>query len=514
MNTILTLYICLYSILSIAQINEVEMLPDGIIFPRMNTAQRNALSPVEGQAIYNTQTNTIESYDGSQWTTGSSNSTPSIVSDSDGDTYIDTEESTDDDIIRFKVKALEVMRHDGQTLHFINNGQSVFIGENAGVADDLSDNRNTFVGSLSGQANTIGTQNVAVGHQALKANITGSSNIAIGLQALQKNKNSNNVAIGFNAARDNNNGNKNIAIGHFSGFVNQDGNQNTFIGYEAGRNTSTTTSGSVMIGHQAGMNEVANDRLYIANDNTTAPLIYGEFDNGKVEMNANTEVNGDAQINGTLKVNDPTQTGYALPTTDGIADQVLQTNGNGSVAWSALPSSNSGTSTCVDTEPHSALPIGKREFYMKIDEAPSNHPNGYAGLDQKEIISYGYEFKQLPGNSGNSCNNLFFKIRKEVDRATPKLRKMTYTGQILIDPILYVFQELNNQIKSELKFEFDELIINSVETKVMYAGNNQYRLYEVIDFKVTDNLKIVYYLYDPNTGQPTGTIEEEFNCTN
>lgn len=514
MNTLFTLYICLYSIVSFAQINEVEVLPEGIVFPRMNTTQRNALSPVEGQVIYNTQTNTIDSYDGSQWTTGSSTGTPSIISDSDGDTFIDTEEITDDDKIRFKIKGLEVLRHDGQTLHFSNSGQSVFIGENAGIADDLSDNRNTFVGSLSGNSNTIGTQNVAVGHQALKDNVSGSSNIALGQQALQKNKNSNNIAIGFNAARDNNNGNKNVAIGHFSGFINQDGNQNTFIGYEAGRNTSTTTSGSVMIGHQAGMDEVANNRLYIANNNTTTPLIYGEFDNSKVEMNGNTEVNGDAQINGTLKVNDPTQTGYALPTTDGAADQVLQTNGNGSVAWSALPSSNSGNSTCDDPEPHVALPSKERDFYMKIIEAPSSHQNQISPLNGTELVAYGYEFKQLPGSSGNSCNNLTFKIRKELDRATPKLRRLNFIGQVLDDAVLYVYdRNSNNQARRELTIEFEELKIKSIDTKVMYSGNNEYRLYEVIEFQIMKKTKMIYYIYSNNTGQLSGTIDEEFNCT-
>ena len=71
-------------------------------------------------------------------------------------------------------------------MHFTNNGQSVFVRENAGAVDDLTNNRNTFVGSLSDQANTGGTQNVAVGYQALSNNITGSCNIAVGQQALQK----------------------------------------------------------------------------------------------------------------------------------------------------------------------------------------------------------------------------------------------------------------------------------------------------------------------------------------
>lgn len=287
------LTICLFGfcIILSGQIKETELLSDGIVFPRMNTNQRNALTPVQGQCIYNTQTKTVECYNGSNWTSSASSTSSSIL-DGDGDTGIETEQNADDDIIRFTVSSIEGMQFDGQSLQFINTGQSVFIGENAGINDDLSNNKNTFIGSLSGQANTTGTQNVGLGHQALKDNVMGSNNVAVGQQALQKNKGFNNIAVGFNAARDNNSGTKNIAIGGFSGFANQSGNENTFIGYEAGKTTSNSISGSVMIGHQAGMNETNNNRLIIDNTNTSLPLIYGEFDNNKLKTNGNFEATG------------------------------------------------------------------------------------------------------------------------------------------------------------------------------------------------------------------------------
>ncbi len=297
MKPFVIILLTLMTSISHSQINEVLIESTGMTLPRMNTSQRNALTPIQGQCIYNTQSKSLECFDGINWSTSNSSSgTVSSIADNDGDTSIDLEKTPDDDVISFTSKGVEVMTHDGQTLHMTNNGQSVFVGENAGAVDDLTNNRNTFVGSLAGQTNTTGTQNVAVGHQALKDNVVGSNNIAIGQQALQKNNNSNNVAIGFNAARDNSNGNKNVAVGGFSGFINQTGIENTFIGYEAGRNTSTSTSGSVMIGHQAGMNETNNNRLYIANDNTATPLIYGEFDNQKVVTNGDHEIMGEAKI--------------------------------------------------------------------------------------------------------------------------------------------------------------------------------------------------------------------------
>ena len=45
---------------------------DGIGFTRLNTTQRNALSPVQGQVIFNTTTGVLEIYDGTAWTKVSS----------------------------------------------------------------------------------------------------------------------------------------------------------------------------------------------------------------------------------------------------------------------------------------------------------------------------------------------------------------------------------------------------------------------------------------------------------
>ena len=45
---------------------------DGIGFTRLNTTQRNALSPVQGQVIFNTTTGVLEIYAGTAWTKVSS----------------------------------------------------------------------------------------------------------------------------------------------------------------------------------------------------------------------------------------------------------------------------------------------------------------------------------------------------------------------------------------------------------------------------------------------------------
>ena len=57
----------------------------------------------------------------------------------------------------------------GQIEH-VNTGSSVFIGQDAGDADDMSANNNVFIGYQSGKANTTGGQLCAVGYGSLFSN--------------------------------------------------------------------------------------------------------------------------------------------------------------------------------------------------------------------------------------------------------------------------------------------------------------------------------------------------------
>ncbi len=235
-----------------SQIKESEVLPEGIVFPRLNTAQRNALTAIQGQCIYNTQSKAIECYDGTNWL-GSATGVSPVISDADGDTQLQVEASPDADEIRVTVAGTDVMTHDGQTLHLLNTGESVFIGENAGAADDLSANQNTFLGYRAGEDNVTGSQNVAIGNQAMRENQSGGINIAIGKEAMAKNLSaSNNIAIGHNAGRDISGlTTKNTIIGGFAGFNHTEGGQNTILGYEAGKSLARGGH-NTFLGYQAG----------------------------------------------------------------------------------------------------------------------------------------------------------------------------------------------------------------------------------------------------------------------
>ena len=271
------------------------------------------------------------------------------------------------------------------------DGSSIFLGINSGDTDDGTDNKNVGIGFQSQQLtstgenntsigynslrnntvarnnsafgynsllnNTTGNSNTAIGVQSLTNNITGDSNVAVGILTLQNNvSGTNNVAIGNQSFRSNIYGQNNVALGDYAGRTldlnntvasgndynvyigggagNSDRNaaQNVYIGFNsgagdynltAGTGTLEDKSGNIFIGYQSGYNESNSNRLYIENSNADADnaLIYGEFDNDVLRTNSE------------FQIGNPTTTGYAFPTTDGTANQILTTDGNGQLSF-------------------------------------------------------------------------------------------------------------------------------------------------------------------------------------
>ncbi|MBN2729088.1 MAG: tail fiber domain-containing protein [Bacteroidales bacterium] len=149
---------------------------------------------------------------------------------------------------------------DNQPLNFrVNNvraghvgvlgDNSVFLGYEAGLSDNGSDNRNVFVGSGSGRNNTTGDENTACGYLSLQNNTDGFINTAFGSGALRLNttgtgncasgsysvysniSGSWNTACGYAALYSNTTGSQNTAMGYYALFSNISGYQNTAIGF-------------------------------------------------------------------------------------------------------------------------------------------------------------------------------------------------------------------------------------------------------------------------------------------
>jgi len=114
------------------------------------------------------------------------------------------------------------------------DGSSVFLGVNAGLNDDGTDNANIGVGFESLYSNTTGAFNAATGYLSLYTNTTGSRNTANGYKALQLNgTGSFNTAVGFGALLNNDSGERNTAVGYESLLSNTIGTRNTASGYFA-----------------------------------------------------------------------------------------------------------------------------------------------------------------------------------------------------------------------------------------------------------------------------------------
>ena len=132
-----------------------------------------------------------------------------------------------------------------------DDGSSIFLGIDAGIMDDGSNNQNTGVGYQTLTNNTTGESNIAFGYRAMVTNTTGSRNVANGAFALYSNTigyentaiGSNalasnldgyeNTAVGFDALIANDTGFANTAIGHTALYTNVSGERNTATGYNA-----------------------------------------------------------------------------------------------------------------------------------------------------------------------------------------------------------------------------------------------------------------------------------------
>ncbi len=262
---------------------------------------------------------TVDSLQFSDGSTQYTAATYERLIDADEDTSIQVEETSDEDIIRFDLAGTEFFTMDDGRFNVLNTGGSVFVGHRAGESEDLNYRNNVFVGQNAGRLTVSGAKNVAIGHAALGENITGTHNVAIGEFAMELTNGGNeNVAIGSDAGYNNSEGDDNVFIGSsVAGSDNSSGSmtRNVMVGMRSGYQGAG--SDNVFLGYQSGYNEAGSNKLYIENSNSPSPLIYGEFDTDLV------------RINGTLNINNS----FSFPTTDGTSNQLLQTDGSGSLTW-------------------------------------------------------------------------------------------------------------------------------------------------------------------------------------
>lgn len=410
-----------------SSILDVDSDSKGVLIPRLDQTEINAIPlPIEESLlIYNTSLNRYQYWEGVKFVDISPRES---ILDFDNDTKVTVEQNLDEDIIHFNIAGTEKMallvNSNGRTLlKILDSGSNLHIGNEIG--DNSSGSNNTYLGSKAGQDNSTGSSNVAIGSQALRDNTSYSNNVAIGFTSLSKNENNANTSVGSRAGSLNTTGQRNSFYGFKSGNNNASGSSNTYIGQESGlRNTSGSQntyvgslagadgnggssntyigsssgrmysgSGNVFIGSNVGAGQIdpGSNKLMIDNSNTDAPLIYGDFQNDLVN------------INGELSLNNS----YAFPPLDGIANQILQTDGLGNVSW--VSPAVGGGSLWVNLGPNIFFPngnvgIGNASPQAKLDigGAIILSDNGLSG--QEGMIRY--SGSDLQGYAGGTWHSL------------------------------------------------------------------------------------------------------------
>lgn len=319
---------------------EIQSPDKGLLIPRMSTSARAAItSPATGLLVFDSTAKKFYVYAGSAWSV-IVNGTASSLMDADVDTRVQVEKAADEDKIRFDLGGLEKWVMQGSRLEPKNTGQSTYIGENAGMLDDTTSNKNVGIGYNALAATVSSVGNVAIGHNAL-ASTTGNSNTAIGYLAMAANTTGTwNVVLGQSAMQNGTSAADNIAMGGQALGNHSSGNGNVVIGKNAGFN-NTSGSGNIFLGHNAGLAETGSNKLYISNSSTTTPLLYGDFSTSMLRVNGIHEVTGAGVTMQTVSSSNTSGTAVRLTnsSTDGKSWDVKSTGtasaeGPGNLAFS------------------------------------------------------------------------------------------------------------------------------------------------------------------------------------
>ncbi len=197
---------------------------------------------------------------------------------------------------------------------------------------------NSFYGYLAGNANTTGASNVAIGTNASGLNLTGYQNLAIGVNALYSNLTNNNGAIGTNALQNNTNGYHNYAFGVNALVATSTGLNNIGVGHYA-LSANTIGSQNIAFGTDAGnINTTGSNNIYIGTNANAGVGLVGLSNSIAIGVSAIVEASNTIQLGNTSITNVKTSGtvtigAITILNTDGIAGQVLSTDGAGVTSW-------------------------------------------------------------------------------------------------------------------------------------------------------------------------------------
>ncbi|MBK6346530.1 MAG: tail fiber domain-containing protein [Bacteroidales bacterium] len=239
---------------------DVKSTAKGMLVPRMTQTQRTAIaSPATGLLVYQTDDpDGFYFFNGSSWVSlNDATQTPKVLADADNNTKIQVEESANEDIIRFDMGGTEYFLMNHGRLEVLNTGNSVYMGQSAGLNDNLiNEFRNVGIGFEALYSNTEGFGNSATGNAALFSNISGTYNTATGINALYFNTSGDfNTGTGFRALFNNSTGDFNTGFGYQANVGPGDLTNATAIGARA----RVEQSNSLVLGSIDGVNGATAD---------------------------------------------------------------------------------------------------------------------------------------------------------------------------------------------------------------------------------------------------------------
>ena len=269
-------------------------------------------------------------------------------------------------------------------------------GVGIGTLDALtSGDRNTALGTDAGTAITTANNNTLIGFEAGKGVVGANQNVVVGDNAFAgTNTDSNsasNTVVGAFAMNVSSGAKENTAIGRDAGRGLTSGDGNIFLGYDSGDNV-TTGSGNVIIGTVDAASATGDRQLKIAgNDGSTTTTWISGTNAGAITFNG----------------------AYTFPTSDGSANQVLKTDGSGSLSF-ATTSAVANTPLFRAFITGSDQTIGTGTFTKVAFNAETFDPSGV--YDHSTNYRFtpgvaGYYFINAQVTSANTVDFNGFKLR-------------------------------------------------------------------------------------------------------
>ena len=295
---------------------EVASTTKGMLIPRMTATQRTAISsPATGLLVFQTDAPIgFYYYTGTVWTIINSDSNVSGVP------YTGATQAVNLGTYDLTVNGLTVGkgRKDTGTAYQYNSAFGV-----SALGSFTGGTKNTALGFNALSSVTSTDQNIAIGAYAMGSTTDYfQQSVAVGNQSLQYNKGSFNTALGSGAISSQNLTSAStylVGVGALALLNNSSGQNNTAVGSYA-LSANTTGNNNTALGQGA---DVSSANL----DNTTAIGYNAKVSTSNTIQLGNTSVTN-VKTSGTLTAGDVT-----YPKTHGTSNQVLSTNGSGTLTW-------------------------------------------------------------------------------------------------------------------------------------------------------------------------------------